>query len=191
MAKQVPPSPSDVACAPAASAADIPLEVVYGIIFPFVDAPFSCAPVSLVNTRTYQSAHRCLGRHQKFGSRRWCEQQFPQEYRLISHLQEEKRPRTSRQHAFPYGEDDDGEDNVFFYHFPVEKKLPANVLDFAREVFSKTVFDVPSTCCSGTGLCIVRRSAPALAQEVAENSDNDVTFLKRSASIARAALRRS
>ena len=135
------------------TAADLPLEVVYTIILPYVDAPYSCSPVALVNTRTYRSAKPCLGRHQKFESRRWCEQQHPQAYALISKLARHLEYQNQRSLCsfFP-----DPEDNFFVYHFRTTSALPTNVLDFVREVLLRTSFEVVSTCCTGNGVLIRR-----------------------------------
>ncbi len=152
------------------SAADIPLEVVFNVIFPFVDAPFSCSPVSLVNARTYLSAQRCRGRHQKFGSRIWCEQQYPQQHRLVSYVADitrrhDDRPRSLSPSAnslffkdmIPYCED-----NVFCYHFPQREEPPHDALNFARELLSETSFDILGACCNGNGVLIGSRAMPAM-----------------------------
>ncbi len=139
------------------TAADLPLEVVYTIILPYVDAPYSCSPVALVNTRTYRSAKPCLGRHQKFESRRWCEQQHPQAYALISklarHLEDQDQDQIQRLRYCSFFPDSADE---FVYHFRSASPLPANVLDFVKEVLLRTSFGVVRTCCAGDGV-IIRR----------------------------------
>ena len=126
------------------TAADIPPDVLYGIIFSYFP---SCSPVASVDRRSHRNVKLCSGHHLKFESKKWCEQDLgPEAFEMISALKMCRR-------------------RYFQYHFPLlgQSRAP-NTLQVVRDVLSGSTWSM-TICCGGHGCALAVSNCPRMRQK--------------------------
>lgn len=136
--------------------ATIPEDVIYNIIFPFLNHRDGCnltePQIVLVNKRmSAKSKHTCVAPKLYFGRQKWCSVHTPNEYNFSQYLKQQiDRDRTLTGMFEDIGP-------CLTYHDSNRFFTPDVLLYYWNRVLEKTSYQVDHLCCRGTGVTFSKR----------------------------------
>ena len=124
---------------------DISEDVIYNIIFPFLNNKNSCnltePQISLVNKRAYSAKPACFSPKLCFGNQRWCLVHTPHEYNFSKYIKKKIDLTTTFLN-----------DNSLAYHDSNRLYTPDELLYYLKRVLEKTSYKIDHLCCGGNGV---------------------------------------
>ncbi len=146
----------------------IPEDVVYNIIFPFLNNQDGCnliePQIALVNKRVYSAKSQCRSMKLYFGGQRWCSVHTPHEYTLSKYMKQKLSLGEIRDRLMRLFTDisispltlssDIINDKSLTYHDSNHLYTPNELLYYWNRVLEKTAYQVEHLCCGGNGVSI-------------------------------------
>ena len=144
----------------------IPEDVVYNIIFPFLNNRDGCnltePQIALVNKRVNFSKPMCLFPKLYFGGKRWCSVHTPHEYKFSKYIKQKLDLVKTKERLISLFtsismspltlSSDKKSDKSLSYHDSNHLYTPNELLYYWKRVLEKTSYQVEHLCCGGNGI---------------------------------------